>query len=410
MLGRGRAAGPATMNVIHGLSSRSLTDHHHEWCALCLKYLPGSEPRELHHVVNQARIRNRFGRSLDFAWVAPADPQCHKRLQGIADAAAVYFVELLDGAQTLVDREGIARRFHDQGYYWLSALTNLDTMRSRVEGMDDEEWWRRCEFALSSSAGIRGGKNLPGLLLADLKSQRPRIQLNLSNLHAARGHRLAAQRSFKDASLIIASLPRKEQASLMPGHLRRQAQLSRSTADAREAVSAAESDYSKDTALVFLGILGLSRGELSSAEESLELLLARTGRMGWLYQAETQFIRGLHLILTGSKDIGAVYSSLSVAQYIYVVLGLQMSITPELPFPCPFGRSWDWTPSDALRAFFAALPSSKVLGESECFDIRLRSIRDTRLLERILHPIVGWGGDLQPGGGHLVPPGELGTK
>jgi hypothetical protein len=341
--------------------------------------------------------------------VVPAHPECHERLQRIADAAAIYFVELLDGAQTLVDREGISRRFHDQGYYWLSALSNLDTMRNRVEGMDDEEWWRRCEFALSSSAGIRGGKNLPGLLLADLKSQRPRIQLNLSNLHAARGHRLAAERSFKDASLIIASLPRKEQTSLMPGHLRRKAQLSRSTADAREAVSAAESDYSKDTALVLLGILGLSRGELSSAEESLELLLARTGRMSWLYQAETQFIRGLYLILTGSKDIGAVYSSLSLAQYIYVVLGLQMSITPELPFRRPPGRSWDWTPSDALRAFFAAVPPSKVLGERECLDIRQRSIRDTRLLELILDPIV-WGGDLQPGGGHLVPPGEPATK
>jgi len=399
------AAGPAAMSITHRPSPRSLSDHHHEWCTQCLEYLPTSEPRDLHHVVNKARIRDRFGSSLDFAWVAPAHRKCHKRLQGIADAAAVYFVELLDGAQNLLDRERIARRFHDQGYYWLSALANLDTMRSGVEGMDGEEWWRRCEFALSSTAGIRGGKNLPGLLLADVKSQRPRIQLNLSNLHAARGHPLAARRLFEDASLIIASLPQREQASLMPGHLRRKAHVSRSTADARDAVSAAESDYSKDTALVFLGILGLSHRDWSSAEESLEFLLARTGRMSWLYEAETQFIRGLHLILTGSKDIGAIYSSLSVAQYIYVVLGLQMAITPKLPFQSPFGRSWDWTPSDALRAFFKTLPSPKVLGESECLELRKQSIRDTYLLERILHPIAGWGVDLQPGRGHLAAPG-----
>jgi len=391
------------MSTTRRQASRSLTDQHGEWCALCLRYFFHNEPRELHHVLNRARIRNIFGSSLDFAWVIPMHRYCHGRLQGMADAATGYFVEILEGARSLAQRENLARQFHDRGYYWLSVLANLDTMRAQIEGIDDEQRLRRCEYALSSLAGVRGAQNLPKILMENaIPKQSPLIQLNLSNLHVGRGHQAAARRSFELATEIIKNLPGRERATLIPGYLRRRAQLSRSTAHAREAVTAAESEYSKNTALVFQGVLAVSNNELSDAEESLEQLFTRVGTMSWLYEAETEFIRALYLLLAGDSDIAAIYSSLCVAQYIYVVLGLQMSITPELQLEGPSDRSWDWTPSDVARDFFSGPPRHAMLDADVCYDIRRRAIRDTHLLERLLDPIVGWGEVIRPGQGHLT--------
>jgi len=384
-------------------ASRSLTDQHGEWCALCLRYFFHNEPRELHHVLNRARIRNIFGSSLDFAWVIPMHRNCHSRLQGIADAATVSFVETLKAARTLAEREKLARQFHDRGYYWLSVLANLDTMREQIEGIDDEQRLRRCEYALSSLAGVRGAQNLPKILMESaIPKQSPLIQLNLSNLQAARGHQSAARQSFELATEIIKNLPGRESATLIPGYLRRRVQLSRSTAHAREAVNAAESEYSKNTALVFQGVLAVSNNKLSDAEESLEQLSPRVGTMSWLYEAETKFIRALYLLLSGNSDIAAIYSLLCVAQYIYVVLGLQMSITPELQLEGPLDRSWDWTPSDVVRTFFSSLPRHAMLDADVCYDIRCRAIIDTHLRERLLNPIADWGEVTQPGQGYLT--------
>lgn len=391
------------MTTARRLASRSLTDQHGEWCALCLRYFSPNEPRDLHHVLNRARIRDRFGSSLDFAWVIPMHQDCHRRLQGIADAAAVYFVEILDGAPSLVEREKLTRQFHERGYYWLSVLANLDTMQAQIEGIDDEQRLRRCEFALSSSAGVRGGQNLPNILISSaIPKQSPRIQLNLSNLQAARGHQAAAKRSFELATEIIENLPAQERASLLPGLLRRRAQLSRFTAHAREAVIAAESEYSKNTALVFQGVLGVSNKDFSYVEESLEELFARKGTMSWLYEAETYFIQALYWLVTGNDDVAAVYSSLCMAQYIYVVLGLQMSITPELQVEGPTDRSWDWTPSDVVRTFFSSQPAYRMLDADACYYIRKGVIWDTHLLEQLLDPLAGWGEETRPGIGHLT--------
>lgn len=389
-----------------GSLSRSLADHHDEWCALCLNYFERDEARELHHVVNKAYMRHRFGPSLDFGWVVPThrDRGCHGRLQRIADAAAAYFIQVLDGAQTIVDREAIARWFHERGYYWLSVLANLDTLQRPVEGADAEQQWRRREFAMTGAAGIRGGQNVPELAMAGASPDaRPRLQLYLSNLQSARGHHAAARRSFDIAKAMFDSRLSAEKAVLLPGLLRREAQISRSPADAQEAVRAAESEYSENTALVLQGILAASGNRFDLVEESLERLDSRNGGMSWLYHAETQFIRALYLISTGSKDRRAIYSSLSVAQYVYVALSLQMSITPELCLQSPAGRGWDWTPGDVLRSVFS---SSPFVGpdRAECLHLRRVSIQETRLLEKILDPIAGWGDGPKPGPGHLVHP------
>ena len=368
--------------------SRSLNDQHGEWCAECLKYFDRDEPRQFHHPLNQKWIRDRFGKEIDFAWVMPAHDMkgCHKPLQIRADYATHQFFKKLDEAKHPDQREKLSRAFHDHGYYWLSALANLDTMRAGIEGTDLEQLSRRCAFALSSLAGVRGGQNLPKILMRHAPSIRnPRIQLNLANLHAARGHEPSAKRELEAFGEMIEGLPKREIATLRPALLRRTAQLSRLPKVASDAVSAAETSYSRDTALVMQGVLAVGCGEFSYAEESLGLLGGRD-EISWLYKAEEEFIRALLLILIESKQHEAIYSCLCVAQYIYVVLGLQMSISPYLPFEGPPDRSWDWTPSDVLRTYFGHLGKHRI-PKNECYEIRLKAIKDRNLLDRLLNPL-----------------------
>jgi hypothetical protein len=320
----------------------------------------------------------------------------------MADAVAVYFIHLLDGAGTIDERVVISRSFHDHGYHWLAALTNLDTIQRPVEGSDAEQRWRQREFAITTSAAIRGGQNVPQLVMAGATlGARPRLQLSLSNLQSARGKRVAARRAFELARAVVNSRPQPEKATLVPGLLRREAQISRSPVGARTALLAAESEYSENTALVFEGILAVSEGRFDLVEESLERLESRRSRISWLYHGETHFIRALYLIFMASKDLPAIYSSLCIAQYIYVVLGLQASIAPELALPSPDGQGKGSTPVDVLRSSFL---SSRLAGldSQECLGLRLVSLKETHLLEQLLDPIAGWREGPKPGPGHLT--------
>ena len=374
--------------------SRSLSDQHGEWCAFCLEYFLRGEVRHLHHVLMRKRIKDRFGSNLDFAWVIPVhgarydnEVSCHEKIQSYTNFITDRFFEKLDKEDNLAEREQSARQFHDRGYYWLSALGNLDSIQTRIDGIDEEQLIRRCEFALSSAAGVRGGQNLPKLLMSHgIPVQSPRIQLNLANLQAARGHEVVARRTLRLVTDITELLPKREKESLKPGLLRRQAQLSRSASDAREAVSAAETDYSRDTALVIQGVLAVSSHSFRYVEESLEQLSARGNTISWLYRAEKQFILALFLILSGSKDHATIYSLLCEAQYVYILLGLQFSISPKLPFEGPPDRSWDWTPSDVLRSYFTST-GKHTLSRAECYDIRRRTIHNHDLREQILSPM-----------------------
>jgi hypothetical protein len=367
--------------------SRSLSDQHGEWCAVCLGYFVREDVRHFHHVLTRKWVKDRFGSNLDFAWLIPVhgarcgDDQfsCHQRIQVDTDRITLRFLDKLGRENSLAKREQSSRQLYDRGYYWLSVLGNLDSIRTRIEGIDREQLIRRCEFALSSAAGVRGGQNLPRLLLGRVvPGQSPRIRLNLANLQAARGHEVVARRTLRLVTDIAELLPKKERESLRPGFLRRGAQLSRSPADARVAVGAAESNYSRDTALVIQGVLGVSSLAFRYVEESLEELSLRGDAISWLYRAEKQFIHGLFLIRSGSNDLARIYSLLCEAQYIYVLLGLQFSISPKLPFEGPPDRSWDWTPSDVLRSHFTSTRKN-ALSRIECYDIRRRTIGDSGL-------------------------------
>lgn len=377
--------------------SRSLVDHHGEWCPLCLEYFLPREAIQLHHVIKKAQIHERFGSDLDFGWVVATHDDCHRVLQPLADTAATYFIHRLDGAKTIDEREHICQWFHEKGYYWLSVLANLDTVQRPLEGMDVEHRWRRREFALSSAAGIRGGQNVPALILGGEKpKERPRLELNLSNLRSARGHGNVARKSFELAKDIVNAQSKTQKAALLPGLLRRWAQISRVPEDASKAVVAAESEYSLNTAFVFQGILSVGERRFDLVEKSIEQLGERESKMSWLYYAELQFLRALYSILTDDKDILKIYSALSVAHYVYVILGLQMSISPKLPFENPSGRSHEWTPADVLCTP-NLLPRLRVLDGQACRSIRIAAIGKAFLLEKLLDPICWDGPKPQPG-------------
>jgi hypothetical protein len=239
---------------------------------------------------------------------------------------------------------------------------------------------------LSSAAGVRGGQNLP-TFLANCCSPKesPRLKLNLANLQAARGHESAAKQTMDLFTRLRESLPKKDKDALTPGLLRRKSQLSRRTSDASDAVRAAESNYSLDTAFVIQGVLAVSNRELPIVERSLDHLYDRGSLMSWLYQAELRFIHGLLLIATRDQNAGMIYSLLCEAQYIYVLLGLQFSITPELPKEVQ-RSSWGWTPSDVLRFYLGSSGTYK-LGRDECLDLRRRAIHDSNLKENIISPM-----------------------
>jgi len=344
-------------------------------------------------------IRHRLP-AVDFAWTVPAHMDCHDSLQPSADAAALWFVARLDAATSLEMREALARDLHEKGYYWLSTLTNLDTIESRPDGTDSEQAIIRSEFGLSSAAGIRGGQNLPGLIMRPFAGvHRPKTELSRSNLYSARGKRRAAEDSFVAAKELIGSLTAGEQSELAPALLRRWAQISRSILDATEAVNAAESPYSLDAAHVMRAILAVDHGDVETLERSLERLDGRSADMSWLYRAEAEFIHALRLIMLGSKDTEQIYARLCVAQFIYVALGLQMSISPDLKrLLNSEARSWDWTPADVAKAY---LGQRRLLGPADCLEIRKRTLLDTNFLERLLTPMMGWIGPSAPGPGWI---------
>lgn len=366
--------------------SRSLTDQYGEWCAVCLDYFSRENPAEYHHVLTKEWIKTKFT-DLDFSWVIPVHRRCHRGPSGIqpfTDFATHYFFKKLERENRLDERSKLSRQLHERGYYWLSVLANLDAIKGRIDGIDEEQLLRRCEFALSSVAGVRGGQNLPNILLAQrVGRQSPRIRMNLANLQAARGHRRKAAKTLEIVTELMGKLSKREKEGLRPALLRRQAQLTRVTTRARDAVKIAENNYSRDTALVIQGVLAVSGGQFRFAEESIEELGKRGDSKSWLYQAEERFIRALLWILTGEKCYDAIYSSLCEAQYIFVILGLQMSTSPDLVFPRPPYSSWDWTPSDVLRTFFK--DKRMPLGRVDCHKIRRLTIGNTELLDRLLY-------------------------
>lgn len=368
-------------------ASRSLTDQHGGWCAKCLRYFSRSRPAEFHHMLTKKWVRDRFGSDLDFSWVVPVHRTCHEGPSGLqprADFMTHNFFERLDMQRSLDERERMSREQHDRGYYWFAVLANIDAINKKIERIDEEQLSRRREFALSSAAGVRGGQNLPNVLMTNSDGdQSPRIQINVANLQAARGHRRAAGRTLEIVTNLMDRLSRREREGLRPALCRRRAQLTRATADACDAVSVAESQYSRDTALVIKGVLAVSSGEFHYAEESLDQLQKRGDLKSWLYQAEERFVRALLWLYTEERNYAEIYSSLCEAQYILVILGLQMSTSPELRLPRPSDSSWDWTPSDVLRSFFR--DKKKALGRDECYELRRLTIGTTRLLDRMLN-------------------------
>jgi hypothetical protein len=282
--------------------------------------------------------------------------------------------------------------FYDRGYYWYSVVINLDTILDRRLCLDAEERWRRCQFLLSAAAGIRGAQNLPDLVVPkETKIVRPEIGLSLASLKNARGNLSKANSLFEQTEALLESFPSHIKQRLQPARLRRLAQISRSARIAANAVNAAESEYSRNTALVFEGMISLDNAELTSAEKVLGALAVVEGRMSWLYEAERCFMLALYKILDNSERVEDIYGLLCKAQYLYVLLGLTFAISPKLQAPRfkDVERSWDWTPSDVLRVPLLAGSRWQELDEKECTNLRKSCLGRNPLYEELAGPLQG---------------------
>jgi len=344
-------------------------------------------------------------------------------MQDKAEAMKSYLKDLLTGDSRPEDREERARWFHDHGYYWYAVLINLDTIQRLRAALSVDEIWRRRAFLLSSAAGIRGASNIPELILSEPMSSRPLPMLNLANLHLARGHLKAGRAALRNAQDILEAIPSGPAKELARKQLeaafdRRQSQINHLSGDglkavegARHAVERAESDYSLDTGdtgHVILAISSVSSGEYDHTEAALAHLELRQQKLSWLYKAEKLFVKGIHNVLAGCLNPADVYVQLTEAQYIYILLGLQMSLSPKLNLASPQGRSWEWTPADVLLSTFASLPTHKRLSESDCFQLReialrrMRPVSEKPLYEQLLDPLCGRDGAPQPRPGHSL--------
>jgi hypothetical protein len=113
---------------------------------------------------------------------------------------------------------------------------------------------------------------------------------------------------------------------------RRRAQIRRSSRDARIAVSLSRplgNPYSINTALLFDAWVRLSGGDTHGARDVFEAIASEP--VTWAYLADAMFGLACCRIAGDGHTMGAV-ESLVQAQYLYVVLGVQPTPHPGLPF------------------------------------------------------------------------------
>lgn len=398
--------------------SRSLRDHHGEWCAYCFRYFapPDSHPHKLprgygpadrdeHHVLPRTRLRHGLfrGLGLDFAWTVPVHRQCHNMLGGIqihADAAFSFFTEVLAGAPTLGQRAEVSAWLHNRGYYWLAVLANVHTLRDRAIPLEPEERQTRLRHAYSSAAGIRGGNNILRVVLPpDEAHASTELLLQMANYSATRGHSRKAKDAFESAERIISTLPIAARNDLEPQRLLRTAQVDGNLAAAQSAEASSDRlTHGRFTAWTLQQLLALRDGIIDPAERAIEAIGRHWDDVSWLYRLQAWFMRAALLIEQESTKEVQIYRLLTKAQFVYVFLCLQLSV--EMRFELGRQPQWalargGWTPADLIGAYFRD-PHSDLRHPEYCFDVRQAVL--SKLYDDIQWPMQGQGADVLPRG------------
>lgn len=332
------------------------------------------------------------GLQLDFRWVVPVHASCHQSIGKHGIAALTYIQELLAGANSLQERMKLSAWFHDRGYYWIAVLINVHTLFDSSIELGTEERRQRLRYLFSSGAGIRGCQNLPKAVMPspeDISSAE--VALHLTNLKATRGQGNSSLESYQEAVQQMDRMNAATRRSLEGQRFLREAQVFRKVRSAIDAKSAVTTKHGVFTSLTLQSLLAMSIKKHSVAEQALDDLIRHWEDISWLYRAQTWFMQALMLIQTHSKDYKKIYQLLIRAQFTYVFLALQLSITPYIVMQDPpYGRSWEWTPADLLVSYFTSSEgSSSMRDPDECWELRQLAL--TELYDDIRRPMQGEG-------------------
>jgi hypothetical protein len=171
------------------LWGQTLADRHGVWCCYCFKYIT-SKGFNAHHILRQDWVRKRFGPGFPLGPVAPVCcGDCHQgSMQRYADAATEHLRRVLgdyrDDPRIGYDsrmRDLLAKRAHDQGFYWVSTLINLDTAQTLAIQDRRDEMLTSIEFMMASAAGTQGLRKIsPFLPLRSNEWEQPGVLLHKS--------------------------------------------------------------------------------------------------------------------------------------------------------------------------------------------------------------------------------------
>ncbi|HWY22045.1 MAG TPA: hypothetical protein VNX26_12545 [Candidatus Acidoferrum sp.] len=339
-----------------------MADHDNLWCVFCLAPIRDDPPGcdldyplgvlELHHPFAQSMFGKKIKEpllrpSFPLGWTVPAHATCHEEHYSDAFEVAGYVLRWLR-SRDRQSREGWAQKSHDQGLYWHSLAMNADTLRRFSAELQPEEKATLIERQLSSAAGIRSRVHpLSESAIYETvpPEHRSRVLYHLANRQANRGHEKAAHSTFKGAEeLRRHAAPGEGADRLVLSSMLRRAQVERTVAAGDEALRKAREtlgpkQYSFLTAWLLRGWNAITE-ERSDARESFDLVLANATWASWLYVAEALFGKTCCSMLWESCRKERAYQWLVQAQYIYVMLGLQ--VTPHTRLPPKLG-----VPSDA---------------------------------------------------------------
>ena len=339
----------------------SLADHDALWCVFCLAPIRDDSPGgdleypfvasdkralDLHHPFLQSMFSERIKRpllppSFPVGWTVPAHRECHGVHKNDAQGVAEYVQSILVKEDQQY-REDRAREWHDKGLYWHSLAMNADTLSRFSAALQLERKATLMERQLASAAGIRSRVH-PVSERAIHETvppeHRSRVLYHLVNRQANRGHEKAAQSTYKSAQELLGHATRRESADhIALSSMLRRAQVERTVKAGDQAVKEAYEilgqSYSHLTALLLRGWNAIAE-ERRDARESFEQVMENVSWASWLYVAEALFGKTCCSLLRESCRKDRAYQGLVQAQYIYVVLGLQ--VTPHTRLPAKLG-------------------------------------------------------------------------
>lgn len=321
----------------------TLADRSGVWCVFCLEKIP--EPLsydavrypphslEEHHPLPQSTFRDvvqeLLPRNFPVGWTVPAHKSCHAEYydDGTRVSSALKHALAITNLQ---DRDSWARKQYDAGVYWLPMIMIAHTLRHFSHLLEPSARAHLIARKFAAGAGVRSRVHpFPAaqIALTVPDSHKMEVFNHLANVRANRGHLGAAREAFSIAKSYRHKASSSELNLVQLSYKNRRAQVERTVNAGKDAVIEARrvvgtAGYSYLTALLLCGWNSLSADE-PSALNQFDELLEHLDSASWLYVAEALFGKACHALRFKTYSLEKIYQWLSLAQYIYVFLGLQ---------------------------------------------------------------------------------------